>query len=55
LASFDGPSEFLDSLRDATLCFERKTPLIFPVLTVAAMIPLLGAKRALARVLGTPA
>ncbi len=50
--SFEGAAEFLDSLRSAKLCFNRKTPLVFPLLTVAVTIPYLGAKRAFARLLG---
>jgi hypothetical protein len=49
MASFASPAQFLDSLRGATLRFGRKTPVVFPLLTVAVMIPCLGAKRGLLR------
>jgi predicted metal-dependent phosphoesterase TrpH len=49
MPGFENPTEFLQSLRQATLCFDRKTPFVFPLLTVAMMIPYVGAKRALAR------
>jgi predicted metal-dependent phosphoesterase TrpH len=45
--SFKGPAQFMDSLHNARLYFKGKTPFIFPLLTVAVMIPYLGAKRSL--------
>ncbi len=49
MARFEGPTQFLDSLRKASLCFSRKTPFVFPLVTVAVMIPYLGARRRLVR------
>jgi len=45
--SFKGLAQFMDSLHNARLCLKGKTPFIFPLLTVAVMIPYLGAKRSL--------
>jgi predicted metal-dependent phosphoesterase TrpH len=49
MAGFENPAEFLQSLRQAKLCFDRKTPVLFPILTVAVMIPYVGARRAVVR------
>ena len=49
MAGFETPSQFLTSLRDATLCFDCKTAFLYPLLTVTVMIPYLGTKRRLAR------
>jgi len=51
MASFQGPAQFLDSLRKARLCFAGKTPFAFPLLTIAVMIPYLAAKRSLSGLL----
>ena len=50
--AFTGPAEFLSNLQAATISYGRKTPIVFPLLTVTLMIPYLGLRRALARLAG---
>ena len=49
LDDFETPEQFLHNLRRAQLHYTGKTPYLVPALTVAAMIPLLGAWRVLRR------